>query len=114
MNDSQDHQRRRPQRQGGGENRQPRPHKKAPPAEVTHAGEYYYVKQIQNKTVVTLTLRDGEELTGKLEWYDRDCLKLHRDDGPNLLVYKDFVKYIANIDDGAEEAESEADTEAED
>ena len=88
-------------------NRPPRPRKKVPPAEVTHAEEYYYVKQIQNKTTVTLTLRDGEELTGKLEWYDRDCLKLNRDDGPNLVVYKDFIKYISKFGEEAEQPEIE-------
>jgi sRNA-binding regulator protein Hfq len=39
-------------------------------------------------------LQDGEELNGVLEWYDKNCLKLTRDEGPNLLVYKSYIKYI--------------------
>jgi len=111
MNDSHDPTHRRQYRPGGGPNRPPRPRKKAPPAEVTHAEEYYYIKQIQNKTTVVLTLRDDEELVGRLEWYDRDCLKLNREDGPNLVVYKDFIKFIAKAD---EEVEPEVDEGADD
>ena len=102
MNEPYDPPRHRQYRPGGGPNRPPRARKKAPPAEVTHAEEYYYMKQIQSKTTVVLTLRDDEELVGRLEWYARDCLKLHRDDGPNLVVYKDFIKFIAKADEEVE------------
>jgi sRNA-binding regulator protein Hfq len=49
---------------------------------------------MQNRTPMVLVLKDGEELRGYIEWYDRTCLKVNREGEPNLLVYKDSVKYL--------------------
>jgi sRNA-binding regulator protein Hfq len=49
---------------------------------------------MQSKTPMVLVMRDGEILHGVIEWYDKTCLKLNRTEGPNLLVYKSFVKYM--------------------
>jgi host factor-I protein len=68
--------------------------KKTPPAEITHAENFYYQKQMQGKTQMVIVLRDGEEVHGVIEWYDRTCLKLNRLDGPNLMIYKPSIKYM--------------------
>ena len=68
--------------------------KKQTPPDTTNAENFYYVKQMQSKTPVVIVLLDGEELHGVLEWYDKGCLKLTREDGPNLLVYKSYIKYL--------------------
>jgi len=68
--------------------------KRSAPPEQTNAESFYYVKQMQNRTSLVLVLKDGEELSGMIEWYDRTCLKINRPDGPNLLVYKDSIKYL--------------------
>jgi host factor-I protein len=68
--------------------------KKAPPAETTHAENFYYQKQMQGKVPMVVVLRDGEEVHGFIEWYDRSCLKLNRLDGPNLMIYKPSIKYM--------------------
>ena len=68
--------------------------KKTPPAETTHAENFYYQKQMQGKTHMVIVLRDGEEVHGVIEWYDRSCLKLNRLDGPNLMIYKPSIKYM--------------------
>ncbi len=47
-----------------------------------------------SKTPMIITLKDGEQLRGWIEWYDRDCLKVHRGNEPNLLVYKSAIKYM--------------------
>src|ERR1700749_736629 len=80
----------------------PQPRKKAAPAEQTHAENFYYVKQMQSKTPVSVVLQDGEVLHGTVEWYDRDCIKLTRNGSPNLLVYKHSIKYL--FKDGEEAA----------
>src|SRR5271154_1848442 len=72
----------------------PQPHKKPAPPEQTHAENFYWVKQMQARTPVTIVLTDGEELHGVIEWYDRDCIKLTRFGSPNVLVYKHVIKYI--------------------
>ena len=69
-------------------------HRKPLPPEKTHAEEFYYLKQMGTKTVMVFVLEDGESLRGRVEWYDRDCVKVHRDDGPNLLLYKRHIKYV--------------------
>ena len=65
-----------------------------PPPEQTHAENYYYQKQIQAKTAVVVVLKDGEQIQGVIEWYDRTCLKLSRNGSPHLLVYKPAIRYI--------------------
>jgi len=71
----------------------PQTRKQAPP-DVTNAENFYYVKQMQSKTPLVVVMHDGEELHGTLEWYDKGCIKLTRDEGPNLLIYKSAIKYI--------------------
>ena len=79
---------------GPGDRRGPSGGKKTPPAEITHAENFYYQKQMQGKTLMVVVLRDGEEVHGIIEWYDRSCLKLNRLDGPNLMIYKPSIKYM--------------------
>lgn len=68
--------------------------RKQVPPEQTNAENFYYLKQMGSKTAVVVVLMDGEELHGWIEWYDRDCIKVHRLNEPNLLVYKHAIKYI--------------------
>ncbi|MDE3135514.1 MAG: RNA chaperone Hfq [Acidobacteriota bacterium] len=49
---------------------------------------------MQARTPVTVVLTDGETLSGTVEWYDRDCIKLTRYGSPNLLIYKHCIKYL--------------------
>jgi RNA chaperone Hfq len=53
---------------------------------------------MQSKTVMVVVLTDGERLEGVIEWYDRSCIKLNREDEPNLLLYKHCIKYIYKAD----------------
>jgi sRNA-binding regulator protein Hfq len=69
-------------------------HKKPTPPEQTHAENFYWVKQMQSRTPVAVVLMDGEVLRGVVEWYDRDCIKLTRFGSPNLLIYKQCIKYL--------------------
>ncbi|MBV9610147.1 MAG: RNA chaperone Hfq [Acidobacteria bacterium] len=69
--------------------------RKAAPPEQTHAENFYYQKQMQTRTPMVLVLKDGEQVHGCIEWYDKDCLKITRTGGQsNLLVYKPAIKYI--------------------
>jgi host factor-I protein len=77
----------RPTGSGGG--------KKPVPAEQTHAENFYYQKQMQSQTPMVIVLRDGEEIHGVIEWYDRNCIKVLRDHGEaNLMIYKPAIKYM--------------------
>ncbi len=68
--------------------------KKATPPDQTNAENFYYLKQMQAKTLMTIVLKDGEALNGVIEWYDKCCLKVNREGAPNLLIYKSNIKYM--------------------
>ena len=69
--------------------------KKPAPPEQTNAENFYYQKQMQSRTPMVIVLRDGEEVRGIIEWYDRNCIKVNRDHGePNLMIYKPAIKYM--------------------
>jgi host factor-I protein len=72
-----------------------RPPRKRPSAnEQTNAENFYYVKQMQNKTPMVIVLQDGETVHGVIEWYDKNCIKLNRMSEPHLLVLKHYIKYM--------------------
>jgi host factor-I protein len=69
--------------------------KKPAPPEQTNAENFYYQKQMQSRTPMVIVLRDGEEVRGLIEWYDRNCIKVNRENGePNLMIYKPAIKYM--------------------
>jgi host factor-I protein len=68
--------------------------RKGTPPEQTHAESFYYQKQMQSHTTMVIVLRDGEEVQGSIEWYDRNCIKVNRTGHPNLLIYKLNIKYM--------------------
>ena len=74
--------------------RAPSPAKKGAPTEQTNAENFYYQKQMQTKTPMVVVLRDGEEVRGYIEWYDKTCIKLNRTGAPNLMIYKPAIKYM--------------------
>lgn len=78
--------------------RRPPAIKKSTPPDQTNAEQFYYSKQMQSKTSMTVVLTDGEQLEGIIEWYDRDCVKLNRIGAPNLLLYKHCIKYLYKSD----------------
>ena len=74
--------------------RSPAPAKKTAPSEQTNAENFYYQKQMQTKTPMVVVLRDGEEVHGYIEWYDKQCIKLNRTGAANLMIYKPAIKYM--------------------
>jgi host factor-I protein len=74
--------------------------RKPNPPDQTNAENFYYLKQMQSKTPMVIILKDGEELHGYIEWYDKGCLKVNREGEPNLLVYKTNIKYMYKASEG--------------
>jgi RNA chaperone Hfq len=71
--------------------------KKSLPTDQTHAENFYYQKQIQAKTPLAVVLKDGEQVQGVIEWYDRNCIRLARTGGTSLLIYKPAIRYIYKV-----------------
>ena len=64
------------------------------PAEQTNAESFYYLKQMQTKTAMVIIMEDGEQIRGIIEWYDRHTLKVNRHKEPNLMIMKQYIKYM--------------------
>ena len=76
--------------------------KKSHPLYDTHAENYYHLKQMNKKTPMAVVFEDGETVEGCIEWYDKKCFKLNRDNAPNLLIYKNSIKYLYKLNDTKE------------
>ncbi len=68
--------------------------KRKRPSYETHAENYYYLKQMSSKRPMIIALVDGEIIRGRIEWYDRDVIKVNRIGEPNLVIFKHAIKYI--------------------
>lgn len=82
--------------------------KKSHPAFETFAENYYYLKQMNKKTPIAAVLLDGETIEGYIEWYDKNCIKLNRDNDSNLLIYKSSIKYLFKRGEGTRTREKRA------
>jgi host factor-I protein len=67
---------------------------KGPPAGET-GQEALYLKSLSDRQVpVTIKLRDGEMVSGWVEYFDDMMLRLTRDGKPNLVIYKAQIRTI--------------------
>jgi host factor-I protein len=60
---------------------------------------------MDSHTPMVIVLQDDEKLAGTIEWYDKNSIKLHRLDGPNLLILKHNIKYMYKDQKDDEEKE---------
>ena len=56
-----------------------------------------YLQSMNSGTTLCLTLIDGSIWRGRVEWYDRDCLCLRREDGGFMVLFKTMVSQIAVV-----------------
>ena len=75
--------------------------KKPTPPEQTSAENFYYLKQMQSRTPMVVVLDAGEVIRGVIEWYDKNCIKVHRANEPNLLIMKTSVRYMYKDSEGS-------------
>ncbi len=68
--------------------------RKPAPPDQTNAESFYYIKQMQARTPMVVVLNSGEVIRGVIEWYDRNCIKVHRGSEPNLLIMKGAIRYM--------------------
>jgi RNA chaperone Hfq len=62
--------------------------------EQTHAENFYFQKQMQSQTPMTIVLKNGETIQGVIEWYDTRCIKLARHGRGSVLIYKTGIRYL--------------------
>jgi host factor-I protein len=67
---------------------------KSPPSGET-GQEALYLKSLSERQVqVTVKLRDGEAVSGWIEYFDDMMVRLTRDGKPNLFIYKTQIRTI--------------------
>jgi sRNA-binding regulator protein Hfq len=60
----------------------------------TLAEDGYLRKLAASKTAISIKLLNGRIVSGSLEIFDADVLRVAQNHGPSLLLYKDEVKYL--------------------
>ncbi len=74
----------------------PAPIRRTMPPEATGSEARYLqcVKDEQNPVVIQL--RDGSEVEGIIESFDRDTIEIRRENGPHVLVRKADIRYMSD------------------
>jgi RNA chaperone Hfq len=62
--------------------------------EQTGAETLYLTHLIQNKAPVIVRLINGEEISGWIEYYDKNFIRVTRENAANVFVYKDQIRFI--------------------
>ena len=69
--------------------------RKGPPSGET-GQEALYLKSLSDRQVsVSVKLRDGEVVSGWIEYFDESMLRLTREGKPNLFIYKTQIRTIS-------------------
>lgn len=68
---------------------------KAP--EQTFEEAKYLKRLIADQVPVRVKLSDNQEVEGTIEFYDTSFIRLTRESGPNLFLYKHDIKYLYEI-----------------
>lgn len=85
---------------------------KTPPSGET-GQEALYLKSLSERQVpVVIKLRDGEQVSGWVEYFDDMMLRLTRDGKPNLFIYKTQIRTITESGAGERRSGNRADLRA--
>jgi host factor-I protein len=68
---------------------------KTPPPDETGMESSYLKALGEKQAPVTVKLISGETFRGWIEYYDVAMIRLTRDNGPNLFIFKHEIMYIA-------------------
>lgn len=62
--------------------------------------EVLYLRKLTEDHVrVCVKLEDGEEHRGVIEFWDAGFIRLNRDDGAKLFIYKHDIRYLYELDE---------------
>ncbi len=68
--------------------------RKHSPSESTNKEAAYIAWLSKTRTPVVVKMVDDEEVSGWIEYFDRNIIRLTRDQDSNLFIYKERVKYL--------------------
>jgi host factor-I protein len=72
-------------------------HGRTPPPEETFEEAGFLKALGEKEKQVTIKLMDGETVTGWIEYYDKNMVRLTRQGAPNLFIFKHEIMYIAEF-----------------
>ncbi len=76
-------------------------HKTSAPAnrapEQTHEEVRYLKHLIDDRIRVCVRMTSNEDVEGVIEYYDVSFIRLTRDVGPNLFIFKHDIKYVYEL-----------------
>jgi len=70
-------------------------HSRTPPPEDTFEEPAYLKALGEKQKAVSLKLMDGQTVSGWIEYYDKNMVRLTREGAPNLFIFKHEIMYIA-------------------
>jgi host factor-I protein len=70
---------------------------KTPPADSTNQEATYLKALSEKQKPVSIKLVDGETVSGWIEYYDRDMVRLTRNGQPNLFIFKNQIAYVEEL-----------------
>ena len=70
---------------------------KVKPQEQTFEEPRYLKRLIEQETPVQVKLKNNEVVSGIVEFYDAEFIRITRTDGPNLFIFKHDIKYLMEI-----------------
>jgi len=75
----------------------PRKRQKTPPSGST-GQETLYLRSLSERQVpVAVKLKDGESVSGWIEYFDDRMIRLTREGKPNLFIYKQQIRTITEL-----------------
>jgi len=60
--------------------------------EDNHAEIFYLQKQVQMQTPMVVVLEDDEQISGVIDWFDRDAIYIRGN--RRVMVYKNAIRYM--------------------
>jgi host factor-I protein len=76
-------------------NPNPAKHSRTPPPEETFEEASFLKSLGEKQKSVTVKLMDGQMVSGWIEYYDKNMVRLTREGAPNLFIFKHEIMYIA-------------------
>ena len=67
--------------------------------EETHEEVRYIKHLIDNEIPVCVRMTDDEDVEGTIEYYAVSFIRITREDGPNLFIFKHDIKYLYELPD---------------
>ena len=74
---------------------QPRPKlRKESPLEQTGLETSYIISLVRKKTPLVVKLRNGQEIRGYIQYYDKNFIRVTCPDGARFFIFKHDIKYF--------------------